>query len=375
MLSGLVVLSGCQREKPLQFAPSEDVQKLSAELQQKVNGAVEEQCGTALHPKMLGAEKQDVQKLKLGQAVYTRRCVQCHGISGDGNGEVARTMYPRPRDYRRGIFKFTSTPYGAKPRREDLVRTVTVGVSGTSMPKFELLPPKEIDAVVEYVLMLTHRGELEYQLAAETASAEEFDPELVPDLVTGINEMWAEAAGQVVTPMTPLPIFTEGHVRAGREAFLTRGCSKCHGEDGRGQTVDNLRGDLKDAWGHVTRAADLTSGMLHGGRKPEDIYRRIYSGINGTPMPGFSSAITDKPEEFWNLVAYVQFISGRRRAGVIPAAAVLDINELVEEQKRANEAKGSAPSTGTPAEESKPVDEAEPAEESKPDAAADESSK
>ncbi|MCA9093809.1 MAG: cytochrome c, partial [Planctomycetaceae bacterium] len=176
-LSSLFILSGCQREKPLQFTPSEDTQKLSAELQQQVNGAVEEQCGTAMHPKMLGVETQDVQKLKLGQSVYMRRCVQCHGVSGDGNGPVAGTMYPRPRDYRRGVFKFTSTPYGAKPRREDLVRTVTVGVPGTSMPKFELLPPKEIDAVIEYVLMLTHRGELEYQLTAETAAAEEFDSE------------------------------------------------------------------------------------------------------------------------------------------------------------------------------------------------------
>jgi len=368
-LSSLFILSGCQREKPLQFTPSEDVQKLSAELQQQVNGAVEEHCGTAMHPKMLGVETQDVQKLKLGQSVYMRRCVQCHGVSGDGSGPVAGTMYPRPRDYRRGVFKFTSTPYGAKPRREDLVRTVTVGVPGTSMPKFELLPPKEIDAVIEYVLMLTHRGELEYQLTAETASAEEFDAELVPDLVTGITDAWEEAKGQVVTTLTPEPIFTEDHVRAGREAFLTRGCMKCHGEDGRGQTVDNLRGDLKDAWGHVTRAADLTSGMLHGGRKPEDIYRRIYSGINGTPMPGFSSAITDKPEEFWNLVAYVQYISGRRRTGLIPTAPAMDINELLGEQKKANEAAGSAASAETPEEPSQPT------EESKPDAPAEETSK
>lgn len=359
VLSGLLLLSGCQREKPLQFTPSEDVQKLSPELQQQVNAAVEDHSGTALHPKMLGVEKQDVQQLKLGQSVYMRRCVQCHGVSGDGNGPVAATMYPRPRDYRKGIFKFTSTPYGAKPRREDLVRTVTVGVPGTSMPKFELLPKKEIDAVIEYVLMLTHRGELEFQLAAETGAAEEFDAELVPDLVTGIKEMWGEAASLVVTPMTPEPIFTEEHVRAGKEAFLTRGCSKCHGEDGRGQTVDNLRGDLKDTWGHVTRAADLTSGMLHGGRRPEDIYRRIYSGINGTPMPGFSSAITDNPQEFWNLVAFVQYISSRRRSGRIPTAPAMDLNELIEEQKKVNEAAAGATTTSEPAaSEAKPAEEA-----------------
>lgn len=188
------------------------------------------------------------------------------------------------------------------------------------MPTFDLLPKQEIEAVVEYVLMLTHRGELEFQLAAEAAAAEEVDPEGVADLVATIRDLWGEAEGQVVTSLTPQPLLTVEHVKAGREAFLTRGCSKCHGDDGRGQTVDNLRGDLKDAWGFTTRAADLSSGMLHGGRRPEEIDRRIYSGINGTPMRGFSSSITGKPEEFWNLVSYVLYVSGRRRAGTIPTA-------------------------------------------------------
>lgn len=353
-LSGLLSLCGCQRERPLQFTPSQEVQKLSTELQQQINGLVEAKTGTALHPVLLGVKEQDPQSLKHGQAVYMRRCVQCHGVSGDGEGAVAGTMYPRPRDYRRGIFKFTSTPYGAKPRREDLIRTVKVGVPGTSMPTFDLLPTKEIEAVVDYVLMLTHRGELEFQLAAEAAAAEEVDTEGVDDLVAGIVDMWNEAEGQIVTPLTPQPVFTIENLQAGREAFLTRGCSKCHGEDGRGQTVDNLRGDLKDAWGFTTRAADLSSGMLHGGRQPEDIYRRIYSGINGTPMPGFSSAITDKPEEFWNLVSYVLYVSGKRRAGVIPTAGALDLNELIEQQKRMNTADGTASSpvekTNSPAE-------------------------
>ena len=90
--------------------------------------------------------------------MFQKRCVGCHGDSGDGNGPAAAYLYPRPRDYRRGIFKFGSTPYGAKPRREDLVRVVRQGARGTLMPDFKFLSDEDLQAVVDYVLVLTHRG-------------------------------------------------------------------------------------------------------------------------------------------------------------------------------------------------------------------------
>ena len=43
------------------------------------------------------------------------------------------------------------------------------------MPSFALLPPKDLDAVVDYVLTLTHRGELESQLADEAEFNESID--------------------------------------------------------------------------------------------------------------------------------------------------------------------------------------------------------
>jgi mono/diheme cytochrome c family protein len=228
-------------------------------------------------------------------------------------------MYPRPRDYRRGIFKFTSTPYGAKPLRADLVRTVMRGVPGTSMPAFKLLPREDVEATVDYVLALTLRGELEEQVAITAEAEEEIDPltvqdETLPYLVSN----WKQASQQEVRPVTPQPEFTREHVQRGREAFLTKGCSKCHGDDGRGLTADNLKAGLKDVWGFPTRAADLTSGMLRGGFEPEDVYRRIYSGINGTPMPAFSTTLAAEPDTLWDLVAYVLHVSGTRRRGAIP---------------------------------------------------------
>lgn len=311
-LSGLV--SGCERPVDPEFVSSEGVGKLSSELQTALNKELVDKSGTFAHPKMIGQD--GAVDLAKGRAVYEQRCVQCHGVSGDGNGPAAASMYPRPRDYRKGLFKFTSTPYGARPLRSDLERTIRSGVRGTSMPEFRLLPDDEVAAVIDYVLTLTHRGEYEGELVALAEAEEALEEETIKEEVfPRVISRWEQAESQQVQPLTPEPKFTEEDVALGKKAFLTIGCAKCHGEDGRGQMAENIG---KDAWGRTTRAADLTSGMLHGGPRPIDIYRRIYSGINGTPMPGFSSALQSQPDTIWHLVAYVKHVSSRRREGELP---------------------------------------------------------
>lgn len=313
------VLCGCQRQSAPTWGQSEAVQQLDPELQTALEDELRKYAGTYVEPKLLIDADIKTETLEKGQAVYQKRCVQCHGISGDGNGPAAPEMYPQPRDYRKGIFKFTSTSYGSKPLKSDLVRTVKRGIRGTSMPAFPLLPDDEVEAVVDYVLALSLRGELQEQLAYLADLDGEVDPEIVEeDEVPLVRERWEEAPQEEIRPFTPQPQLTADNVAAGRKAFLSKGCSKCHGEDGRGMTADNLNAALKDAWGNPTRAADLTSGMLHGGQLPIDVYRRIYAGINGTPMPGFANAFEQEPETIWNLVAYVLYVSNRRREGESP---------------------------------------------------------
>ena len=313
-LLNVALLAGCERSPEPEFVSSVRAQTLTPELQTALKKELVEETGTYAHPDMIG----DLPGIDLakGQAVYQERCVQCHGVSGDGDGPAAKFLYPRPRDYRKGLFKFTSTPYGFRPLRNDLERTIKAGIRGTSMPAFNLLHETEIQAVMDYVLMLTYRGEFEEGLVNLADAEEAIDPALVKEEVLPlVTQRWVQAESQQVQPLTSQPKFTEEHVALGKQAFLTIGCAKCHGEDGRGQMADNIG---KDAWGRTTRAADLTSGMLHGGQRPLDIYRRIYSGINGTPMPGFSSALQSQPDTLWHLVAYVKFVSSRRREGELP---------------------------------------------------------
>ena len=67
---------------------------------------------------------------------YRQQCLHCHGAEGGGNGPTADFLDPRPRDYRKGVFKFTPLRNKAVPRRQDLYSILDEGVTGTAMPSF-----------------------------------------------------------------------------------------------------------------------------------------------------------------------------------------------------------------------------------------------
>jgi len=310
---GLVALSaGCMRSDAASWSPRKEFGQLPLKAQHQIEDYLTKYCGTASDPKLVGSDAISREHLLQGEAVFAKYCAQCHGITGDGAGPAAEYLNPRPRDYRRGIFKFTSTPYGSKPLREDLLRTIRNGAKGTAMPSFALLDDDDLQAVVDYVLVLTHRGELEGMLVVEAQSEDEIDPDNVPGYLKRITDSWAEARGKVVTPISPLVPYSDESVEIGKKAFLTAtaGCFKCHGQEGRGEEIPNAD---REPGAPPVRSADLTSGMFHGGNRPIDIYRRIYSGINGTPMPSFAVQLKDDPATFWHLVHYVEHVSGARR--------------------------------------------------------------
>lgn len=312
--------AGCERGRQAQFVSAPEIADLEPELQEAVRQQLDRLCGTPARPKSLSGPAGDERHLQHGAEVYTRNCAQCHGASGDGEGPAAQYLSPRPRDYRKGVFKFNSTGYGNKPRREDLVRIVQQGIVGTSMPSFDRMPKRDLDAAVDYVMALSQRGELETLLIMQAESDGELTDEMADELAEIVVDQWRSAADLIVEPATKAPRFDAESVAAGAEIFQKRECFKCHGRDGRGGLAGGIEVG-RDAWGQVTAAADLTSGMLRGGQEPIDVYRRIYAGINGTPMPAFKDLLADEPEAVWHLTHYVLHLADQRRRGVqIPLA-------------------------------------------------------
>ena len=62
----------------------------------------------------------DVTRLASGRKEYELHCAGCHSMIGDGAGPAARYLHPRPRNFRKGIYKFKSTSSGERPVRTDL---------------------------------------------------------------------------------------------------------------------------------------------------------------------------------------------------------------------------------------------------------------
>lgn len=317
-----LLLSGCRRAEVPPYESSKSVKALPEKVQKQVIAELEKHVGTPLRPKLIGAPQTAVEHLAHGAEVYRLRCAACHGVSGDGNGPAAVGMHPLPRDYRLGIFKFTSTSNGQKPLRDDLLRTIRRGARGTSMPAFGLLPEADLQAVVDYVLVLTHRGELELMLAEEGDSEGEIDPANASDYIRSILRQWDAAKQSVIYPKTAEPEYSWKSIETGREAFVsvTGDCYKCHDKDGSARVTESVG---KDPWGHTARAADLTSGMFHGGAEAIDIYRRIYAGV--APMPAFALKYADNPDMIWHLVHYVQHSSGARRRDAVTRQATVRI--------------------------------------------------
>jgi mono/diheme cytochrome c family protein len=109
-------------------------------------------------------------------------------------------------------------------------------------------------------------------------------------------------------------------------------CVDCHGAAGRGDgtsteeswPIPDAKPDRKyevaglhDAWGHPQKPRDLTRGIYRGGRRPVDIFRRIYAGITGTQMPEFGGTIL-KDDEIWDVVNYVLSIPFDEKQSAYP---------------------------------------------------------
>jgi mono/diheme cytochrome c family protein len=286
------------------------------------------------------AEHSGLRRQEGGYAIYRRNCLHCHGVSGAGDGPTAPFLYPTPRDYRRGIFKFTSTPYMKPPHRDDLRRTIGQGLHGTSMPSFSpLLTDNEIEQVIDYVKFLAMRGETELGLIEVAAGADKADTNALPDdvvkeVVDQVFTKWKLAQNQIVNPPIARTPSSHDSVARGRDLFLQSDCKDCHGVLGMGDgtsfvsqqvfndvvfggnpselkaRVDQLPPKIKDMWnlkpdewGNPLRPANLNRGVYKGGRRPLDLYWRIAKGINGAQMPGHYPALNEK--QIWDLVNFV----------------------------------------------------------------------
>lgn len=227
------------------------------------------------------ASQAEAQEAERGEAVYRAWCAECHGETGEGDGPSADWMLPPPRDFTGARYKIRTTGSGELPTDADLHEVIREGLPGTTMPGWPDLSETEREAVIEYIKS--------FAPFFEGATPEPLEPSGDPGA-------------------------SQEAIEAGRGAYETLECNRCHGAEGRGDGTSAPT--LEDWRGNPIRAADLTQPWLfRGGSSPEEIHTRFLSGLDGTPMPSNQDAMEAgivTEEELWGLAHYVRSLAQDR---------------------------------------------------------------
>jgi mono/diheme cytochrome c family protein len=206
-----------------------------------------------------------------GQKVYRRYCVGCHGADGDGNGENALWIDPKPRDFTLAVFKCRSTPTGTLPTDQDLFNAMTRGFVTTNMPAW---------------LPLTHQNR-----ADAIAYIKTFSPK------------WKTLKPGTPIAIPPEPSATVASILHGRELFQKMECWKCHGPAGHGDgpSAKTLTDNKENP---IPPYNFSTGSRFKCGVTNQDLYRIFMTGLDGTPMPSFADDI--QPADAWDLVHFLR---------------------------------------------------------------------
>jgi mono/diheme cytochrome c family protein len=214
------------------------------------------------------------QFIEHGKSVYAQNCAVCHGTNGDGRGEAAAFLLPRPRNFVQANFRLRSTPPGHLPTDVDLFRAVSMGMPGTPMPPWRVnLSDDDRWAVVEYIKTFSPR-------------------------FANTNE----DRNTTVSLGAP-PARNEVSLAEGKTLFTKLACINCHGATGHGDGLAAV--SLADDNQMRIKPRDFSKpGEFKSGYSTKEIVRTVLTGFNGTPMVGFYGAISN--QDAWKLAYYVQ---------------------------------------------------------------------
>jgi mono/diheme cytochrome c family protein len=205
------------------------------------------------------------------KGTYRRYCVGCHGVLGDGEGENAQWIDPKPRNFTLGIFKCRSTTTGTLPLDSDLYDTLGRGLDSSNMPSWNPLSSQERADLVAYVKHFSAR--------------------------------WVTEKPGAPIEVPPRPEVTADRIKAGQAVYQKVECWKCHGPSGQGNGPSAAT--LTDDQSRPIQPYNFhENNRFKCGSGDEDLYKIFMTGLDGTPMPSWSDNI--KPDEAWDLVFYLR---------------------------------------------------------------------
>jgi len=283
--------------------------------------------------------------------LFREHCATCHGVDGGGRGPAAALLSPYPRDFRPGVFKWKSTARPEKPLAADLTALLQRGIPGTAMPSFATVKDEDLVAIVQYIIYLSARGQTERALidmASQDDVGENQWAMFADEAVSDVAQQWIVAVDHVVS-VPPVPVAIGDVAWWQDAATIARGeklfhgplanCVSCHGKSGDGEAVtldfDDWTKEYSTKLGlspsdaaemRVMQKAGapaaypivprkLRWGVFHGNDTDDALYRRLVTGIAGSPMPGLllnegESTVGIDPGDVWAIIAYVRSLGG-----------------------------------------------------------------
>lgn len=236
--------------------------------------------------------------LNLGQNTYLEYCVSCHGVKGDGQGISYKGMYPPPRNFKLGIYKFANVVGGELPHDSDFERIIRHGLNGSAMLPWDI-SDERLDAVIQYI--------------------KTFAP-----------EVW-EGKDKVLGTKFDLPpdpygdVYRLQGIEKGKKVFhITAACIQCHRGYETKANISKYNEEINKAslkpeefaadlyelklqegdYGYKIVPPDFLHHPLRSIDGVESIVQRLMYGVNGSGMPGWKDVVTD--DELWALAYYVQ---------------------------------------------------------------------
>lgn len=213
---------------------------------------------------------------------YRRYCAGCHGDQGDGNGENAVWLDPRPRDFTMATFKCRSTVTGTLPTDQDLFDTIGRGLTNSNMPIWNTFSDQQRADLVAFIKTFSPRWE-------------------------------KEKAGEPIK-IPAEPAVTIESISHGKALFTKLECWKCHGPEGKGDGPS--AGTLTDSKDQPIRPYNFAAGKddsrFKCGSTNQDVYKIFITGVDGTPMPSFADVI--QPNDAWDLVHFLRTLQVNRHS-------------------------------------------------------------
>jgi mono/diheme cytochrome c family protein len=238
-----------------------------------------------------------------GRSLFGTNCATCHGPQGNGDGEKAASLNPKPRNYHVEKFKFGNDIFS-------IYNTLQKGSPGTSMPSFALLPPGDVMALAHYVRLLTPNptpttDDIVNQFPDLTGKGGTAAAALAGDAAAGprIPIQLAMRTLETVKPMVTVAAGRVDRSTPGAGLFVQK-CARCHGATGDGVAWRTLAVSpyRYEATGSLKRA-DAT--WMADRKRFADIVTR---GLPGDLMPGYGTLTTPQLDD---LHTYVKALAAR----------------------------------------------------------------